>query len=98
MIQPMAPSPFGRGLIGVRPIQDRLLERTASRIWRIQGNSLVMMQGALPNFNNCLTAHQPNVRTTGYFRSGPPGKHPVPGPLMIGSGRHCGLGVFAAFR
>jgi CRISPR-associated protein Csb2 len=65
--------------------------------------------GALPNFNNCLTAHKHdrNGRRTGYFRpdhlDGLTAVHirvtferPVAGPLIIGAGRHCGLGVFAA--
>ena len=65
--------------------------------------------GALPYFNNCLTAskYDRNGRRTGYFRpdhlSGLTAvhiritfEHPVAGPLMIGAGRHCGLGVLAA--
>jgi CRISPR-associated protein Csb2 len=64
---------------------------------------------ALPNFPHCLTAHKydRNKRPIGYFR---PKylesltavhvqiafQHAVPGPLSIGAGRHCGLGVLAA--
>lgn len=67
--------------------------------------------GALPNFNNCLTAHKHdrNGRRTGYFRPGHLDgltavhlrltfEHPVAGPLIVGAGRHCGLGVFAAWN
>jgi CRISPR-associated protein Csb2 len=64
---------------------------------------------ALPNFNNCLTAHKydRSGRRTGYFRPDHLNgltavhiritfEHPVAGPLLIGAGRHCGLGVLAA--
>ena len=67
--------------------------------------------GALPNFNNCLTAHKHdrNGRRTGYFRPDHLDgltavhirvtfEHPVAGPLTIGAGRHCGLGVLAALN
>jgi len=63
----------------------------------------------LPNFNNCLTAakYNRNGRRVGYFRpdhlDGLTAVHlrikferPVAGPLAIGAGRHCGLGVLAA--
>lgn len=67
--------------------------------------------GALPYFSNCLTAHKydRNGRRTGYFRPDHLDgltavhiriafEHPVAGPLMIGAGRHCGLGVLAAMN
>lgn len=67
--------------------------------------------GALPYFNNCLTAHKydRNGRRTGYFRPDHLNgltavhiritfEHAVAGPLMIGAGRHCGLGVLAAMN
>jgi CRISPR-associated protein Csb2 len=67
--------------------------------------------GVLPNFNNCLAAHNlnRNSSTNGYFRPGHltgltavqmrvTFEHPVAGPLTIGAGRHCGLGVFAAMN
>jgi CRISPR-associated protein Csb2 len=67
--------------------------------------------GALPYFNNCLTAskYDRDGRRTGYFRpdhlSGLTAvhiriafEHPVAGPLLIGAGRHCGLGVLAAIN
>jgi CRISPR-associated protein Csb2 len=65
--------------------------------------------GPLPNFNNCLTAfkYDRSGRRAGYFRPDHLNgltaahiritfEHPVTGPLMIGAGRHCGLGVMAA--
>jgi CRISPR-associated protein Csb2 len=65
--------------------------------------------GALPYFSNCLSAHKydRNGRRTGYFRPDHLSsltavhvrvtfEHPVAGPLTIGAGRHCGLGVLAA--
>jgi CRISPR-associated protein Csb2 len=65
--------------------------------------------GALPYFNNCLTAYKydRNGRRTGYFRPDHLDgltavhiriifEHPVAGPLTVGAGRHCGLGVLAA--
>jgi len=63
---------------------------------------------AIPNFPHCLTAHKydHNGRRIGYFRpkhlEGLTAVHvrltfdnPVAGPLSIGAGRHCGLGVLA---
>jgi len=63
---------------------------------------------ALPNFEHCLTArkYDRKRKAVGYHR---PRylesltavhlritfEHPVAGPLLIGAGRHCGLGVFA---
>ena len=63
---------------------------------------------AVPNFPNCLSAHKydHDGRRVGYFR---PKyledltavhiritfKYPVAGPLSVGAGRHCGLGVLA---
>jgi len=65
--------------------------------------------GAIPNFAHCLTAHKydRNGRSTGYHRPRHLEaltavhvrvrfEHPVAGPLTIGAGRHCGLGVLAA--
>lgn len=65
--------------------------------------------GAIPNFPHCLTAHKygPHGRTAGYQRpkylEGLTAVHvritfghPVEGPLCVGAGRHCGLGVLAA--
>lgn len=64
---------------------------------------------AVPNFKNSLSAysHDQQGRHVGYFR---PDHlhgltavharllfgHPVPGPLVVGAGRHCGFGVMAA--
>jgi CRISPR-associated protein Csb2 len=66
---------------------------------------------AMPNFSHCLTAHRydGNKRQAGYYR---PEylkpltavhirisfEHSVAGPLSIGAGRHCGLGVLAALQ
>jgi CRISPR-associated protein Csb2 len=66
---------------------------------------------AIPNFKNCLSAHKYDQRKrhVGYYRP----KHleqltanhvrltferSVIGPICIGAGRHCGLGVFASIR
>lgn len=66
---------------------------------------------ALPNFDNCLTAHKYDraKQRVGYYRP----QHlerftavhvriafdqPIVGPLCIGAGRHCGFGVFASVR
>jgi CRISPR-associated protein Csb2 len=67
--------------------------------------------GALPYFNNCLTASKygRNGRRTGYFRPDHLNdltaihirisfEQPVAGPLTIGAGRHCGLGTLAALN
>jgi CRISPR-associated protein Csb2 len=64
--------------------------------------------GAIPNFEHCLTAYKydRNGRSTGYHRPRHLDEltaihvrirfeHPVAGPLTIGAGRHCGLGVLA---
>jgi len=64
---------------------------------------------AIPFFNNCLTAskYDRNGRRTGYYRPDHLNgltaahiritfEHPVAGPIIIGAGRHCGLGVLAA--
>jgi CRISPR-associated protein Csb2 len=64
---------------------------------------------ALPNFPHCLTAHKydRNRRHAGYFRPKHlesltalhlqvAFEHASAGPLLIGAGRHCGLGVLAA--
>jgi CRISPR-associated protein Csb2 len=64
--------------------------------------------GAVPNFPNCLSAHKydRNKRFIGYYRPNHlealtavhiriKFEHPFTGPLCIGAGRHCGLGVFA---
>jgi CRISPR-associated protein Csb2 len=63
---------------------------------------------ALPNFGHCLTAHRydRDGRPVGYLRprylESLTAVHlrlwfdgPVAGPLSIGAGRHCGLGVLA---
>jgi CRISPR-associated protein Csb2 len=65
--------------------------------------------GSTPNFPHCLTAHKydRNNRHVGYYRPDHlesltavhlrlTFEHPVTGPLSIGAGRHCGLGVLAA--
>jgi CRISPR-associated protein Csb2 len=67
--------------------------------------------GAPPNFSNCLSAsrYDRNGRRMGYFRPDHLGgltavhiriifEHPMAGPLIIGAGRHCGLGVLAAIN
>lgn len=64
---------------------------------------------AIPFFKNCLSAHKydRNGRHAGYHRPTHlrdrtaihvrlTFQYPVPGPLALGAGRHCGLGVFAA--
>ncbi len=64
---------------------------------------------ALPNFNNCLAAHKSSGKSVSYFRPDHlktltavhirlTFRYPVAGPLSIGAGRHCGLGVLAAFK
>jgi CRISPR-associated protein Csb2 len=63
---------------------------------------------ALPNFRNTLTAHKydRHKNRIGYFRPDHLQHqtavhlrlhfdHPIPGPLAIGAGRHCGLGLLA---
>ena len=83
----------------------KLIERALRQSGMEQGCQFTW--SALPNFNNCLTAYKPNERTIGYFRPGHLEgltavhlrivfEHPVAGPLIVGAGRHCGLGVFAA--
>ena len=65
--------------------------------------------GSTPNFPHCLTAHKydRSKRHVGYYRPDHlegltaahlrlTFEHPVTGPLSIGAGRHCGLGVLAA--
>jgi CRISPR-associated protein Csb2 len=65
---------------------------------------------ALPHYKNCLTAHKYDRRRgfVGYHRPGHlkeqtaihvrlQFQRPVAGPLSIGAGRHCGLGVFCRF-
>jgi CRISPR-associated protein Csb2 len=67
--------------------------------------------GATPNFAHCLTAHKydQHGRPTGYYRPDHLAaltavhirvtfEHPVAGPLSIGAGRHCGLGVLAGLN
>jgi CRISPR-associated protein Csb2 len=62
----------------------------------------------IQNFEHCLTAHKygRDGRPTGYYRPRHLEaltavhlrvrfEHPVAGPVSIGSGRHCGLGVMA---
>ncbi len=64
---------------------------------------------ALPNFKNCLSAHKydRNQRRIGYHRPDHLKdltavhlrlrfERPYPGPVAVGAGRHCGLGMFAA--
>ena len=66
---------------------------------------------SLPNFPNCLSAHKYDRqgKKTGYFRPRYLNdltavhmritfEQAVPGPLVIGSGRHCGFGVFAVLK
>lgn len=63
---------------------------------------------AIPFLKNCLSAHKydRSGRHTGYHRPTHlrdltavhvrlTFEHPVPGPLMIGAGRHCGFGLMA---
>jgi CRISPR-associated protein Csb2 len=63
---------------------------------------------AMPFLKNCFSAHKydRNGRHTGYHRPvylkdltavhlRLQFEHPVVGPLVIGAGRHCGLGIFA---
>lgn len=65
--------------------------------------------GAVPNFPHCLPAykHDRQGRHIGYFRPNHLEKFtlvharltfqtPVPGPIIIGAGRHCGFGVCTA--
>lgn len=84
----------------------KLIERALAQSGIDQGCQFTW--SALPNFNNCLTAHKPNERTPGYYRPGHlegltavhmriTFEHPVAGPVVIGAGRHCGLGVFAGW-
>jgi CRISPR-associated protein Csb2 len=64
---------------------------------------------SIPFLKNCLSAHRYDreKRPTGYYRPKRlDGKtavhvritfdHPVPGPITLGAGRHCGLGTFTA--
>ncbi len=62
----------------------------------------------LPFYRNCLSAHRydRNKRPNYLLPKRLDGKtavhvrltfeHPIPGPIAIGAGRHCGLGLFAA--
>ncbi|MCI0541677.1 MAG: type I-U CRISPR-associated protein Csb2 [Verrucomicrobiales bacterium] len=63
---------------------------------------------SIPFLKNCLSAHKydRNGRHTGYHRPAHLNSltavhvrltftHPVPGPITIGAGRHCGFGVMA---
>ncbi len=64
---------------------------------------------SFPHYKNCLSAHKydRDGRHTGYHRPAHLKKqtaihvrltfeHPVPGPMAIGAGRHCGFGTMAA--
>lgn len=64
---------------------------------------------AIPFLKNCLSAHKydRDSRHTGYHRPAHlkdltavhvrlTFAHPVPGPITLGAGRHCGLGLLAA--
>ena len=64
---------------------------------------------AVPFLNNCLSAHKYDRygQHTGYHRPAHlknltavhvslTFEHPLPGPITIGAGRHCGFGLFAA--
>ena len=64
---------------------------------------------SIPFLKNCLSAHKydHNGRHTGYHRPQHlrtltavhvriTFDHPIPGPITIGSGRHCGFGLMAA--
>ena len=66
---------------------------------------------SLPFLKNCLSAHKydRSGRHTGYHRPSHlkdltavhvrlTFTHPVPGPITLGAGRHCGFGIFAAER
>jgi CRISPR-associated protein Csb2 len=61
-----------------------------------------------PFFKNCLSAHKydRDGRHTGYHRPAHlkdltavhvslTFEHPVPGPIVLGAGRHCGFGLMA---
>jgi CRISPR-associated protein Csb2 len=74
-------------------------------------NTCEFTWSALPNFPHCLPAHKygGDGNPTGYFRpkylEGLTAVHvrlqfqsAVAGPLSIGAGRHCGLGILANFR
>ena len=84
----------------------KLIERALAQSGIEQGCQFTW--GALPYFNNCLTAskYDRTGRRTGYFRPDHLNgltaihtrisfKHAVAGPLTIGAGRHCGLGTLA---
>jgi CRISPR-associated protein Csb2 len=64
---------------------------------------------AIPFLKNCLSAHKydRDGRHTGYHRPAHlkdltavhvriSFKHPIPGPIALGAGRHCGFGLMAA--
>ncbi len=66
---------------------------------------------AIPFLKNCLSAHKydRDGRHTGYHRPAHlqtmtavhlslTFDHPVPGPITLGAGRHCGFGLFASVR
>jgi CRISPR-associated protein Csb2 len=85
----------------------KLIERAMAQSGIEQGCQYTW--GTVPNFNNCLIAskYDHNGRRTGYFRPDHLNgltavhirvtfEHRVAGPLAIGAGRHCGLGVLAA--
>lgn len=66
---------------------------------------------SIPFLKNCLSAHKydRDGRHTGYHRPAHLKdltavhvrlifSHPIPGPITLGAGRHCGLGLFAAVQ
>ena len=91
-----------------KPAKTKKLLETALRQSGIDQRCEVTW-GAVANFRNCLSAytHDRHRRPIGYFRpdhlTGLTGVHarltfnqPVAGPLIIGAGRHYGLGALAA--
>jgi CRISPR-associated protein Csb2 len=91
-----------------KPAKTKKLLETALRQSGIE-LSCEFTWGAVPNFKNCLSAytHDRHGRPIGYFRPGHLAglttvharltfAQPIAGPLIIGAGRHCGLGLLAA--
>ncbi len=92
-----------------KPAKTRKLLETALRQSGIE-QPCEFTWSAVPNFKNCLSAykHDRQGRPIGYFRPDHLAgltavharitfTHPVAGPIIIGAGRHCGLGTLAAW-
>lgn len=93
-----------------KPAKTRKLLETALRQSGIE-QPCEFTWSTVPNFKNCLSAykHDRQGRHIGYYRPDHLANftavharlifpHAVPGPITIGAGRHCGLGICAAIQ